>query len=258
MSSGAIIDDNDPIVQYSDGWTFDETYPYALGLTRHGATTRSDLMATVKFRGADHSNYTTPGAGFVLDGATSGVFNGYKLSSLVDTIYNQTLFSKDGLPLQDHELTIANVHGNNPVILWLDYFLVGGQPSTSSLGVAGTWDFYALFFHSNLSCAFNLDTFLNCGINPLNLRINQPDANNVDIFGHVFWFHLNSSRGLDAKLADVGSYIYCPGASQSASIRVKSNAHACNRRGEHRSITVGHTLGRTRLTVSVSSEKTKR
>ncbi len=52
MSSVAIIDDNDPLaVQYSDGWTLDQTYPYAMGLTRHGAPAGSDLTATVKFHG---------------------------------------------------------------------------------------------------------------------------------------------------------------------------------------------------------------
>ena len=156
MSAPSLIDDHDPAVQYSPDWISEESQPFEVNGTCHGAAV-AGLTATLSFMGElkymlfpylENKWSSAVGTGVQVVGILGpSVTNGqptteyavdgqfvatYEAPFTDEAVYNVTFFSKRDLTLGEHTLLITNLNGTSPTLFWLDYFLVDQASSSSS------------------------------------------------------------------------------------------------------------------------------
>ncbi|KAI0650963.1 hypothetical protein C8Q79DRAFT_1007173 [Trametes meyenii] len=137
-SSSALVDDTDPRVQYQPGWIWDQGVA-EVDATRHGAGT-TGLTAWLTFTGTGvrvvgtlgpSSTYGQPSTTYSIDGQVVGTYDA-PFTADGATRYNVTFFSSGTLSEGSHVIRINNTNGTTPNVFWLDYFLIGSAPPSSS------------------------------------------------------------------------------------------------------------------------------
>ncbi|KAI0737748.1 hypothetical protein C8Q80DRAFT_302418 [Daedaleopsis nitida] len=132
MLSRTVIDDVDPAIKYSAGWTPSIAFGSVLDGTTHTTSTMFSNI-TLEFNGTGVQvvgltlvEYPPPTAAYTIDGISMPA------SSLTPSGVNEaniTLLSQHNLPIGMHTLVITNLGGlSNPY--WLDYFVVSSSDST--------------------------------------------------------------------------------------------------------------------------------
>ncbi|KAI0691298.1 hypothetical protein C8T65DRAFT_587294, partial [Cerioporus squamosus] len=117
------IDEGDPQVQYSPGWSQDGT-PGSFHNSLHGSATPGST-ATLTFTGTGvevhgivRNTKQHPTMKFTVDGGSTSTYT-------APTVGNQNamvFFSTSGLSSDQHRLVITNQDGGGPIALWLDFF----------------------------------------------------------------------------------------------------------------------------------------
>ncbi|KAH9884959.1 hypothetical protein C8Q73DRAFT_796073 [Cubamyces lactineus] len=141
------VDDDDPSVIYSDGWSVSST-PYAWHRSLHyvqqaGQTVTFTFTGTwisVVGSGGDTNAYGWPSTSYVIDGTNYETLVTGSDASPDTQFVNVTMFTSPALPAGKHTLIITNLNGTKPNTFWLDYFwyVPSDDPSTSSSTKATT------------------------------------------------------------------------------------------------------------------------
>ncbi|TFK81133.1 hypothetical protein K466DRAFT_350039 [Polyporus arcularius HHB13444] len=119
------IDDDDPRVQYSPGWSQDDS-PGSFDSSLHGSATPGST-ATLTFTGTSvevhgivMNTRQHPTMTFTVDGGSTSTYP----APTVGNKNNMLFFSASGLSSDQHRLVITNQDGGGPIALWLDFFIV--------------------------------------------------------------------------------------------------------------------------------------
>ncbi|RPD67544.1 hypothetical protein L227DRAFT_605910 [Lentinus tigrinus ALCF2SS1-6] len=141
MSNLLLIDDNDPVVQFSSGWDTNHTgVAQAVNQSMH-CTTQANSSVSVPFNGVGievmtvifpRSQGGSPILSFAVDGKTVASSAQSLRATEVHPFYNDSSFKGVGLSPGAHVLNITSHRdGTNLNTFCLDYFLIESQPSGS-------------------------------------------------------------------------------------------------------------------------------
>ncbi|KAL1944354.1 hypothetical protein VTO73DRAFT_3539 [Trametes versicolor] len=132
------VDDRDPRIQYSNGWTrgenggaYDSTLSYALDQGLTATLTFTGTLVGVMGCSGDTSRYGWPSESYVIDGTSYGIRS--DLTASPDTVYfNVTFFTSLSLTPGVHTIVLTNMNGTVPNTLCLDRFWYISSDTTTA------------------------------------------------------------------------------------------------------------------------------